>query len=589
MKKVFSNTRLKRVWVLAAALGVIIALRMADIQLLRSGYYKDMAERNRTQAIFQAAPRGNIFTSDGQIIAGSQPAFDLYFIPGSETYATGEEEINNLAAALAPLLKEDKAALTAKIKKAAKSGHAAAISENISVQNVLPIAEIHNYYHGIYLNEEAKRFYPHGILASHLVGFLGNMEGAAWRERDMTLDYRLDSKIGRYGMEKHFERELKGSDGGLYLEVDFRGRVKRIIEDKKFVPGSDIYTTINFNLQRAAEEGLKNSITGRGAAVALDPRNGAVRAIVSAPGFDPNIFVPFNDENTGEQLKRVKEYNLAVQGSYAPASTFKIITSLAAMAENKLNVKDTVYCPGFYDSGPRVFKCWAVHGNENYFDAMADSCDVYFYALANRIGAAAIERAERAFMFAEPTGIDIPGERRGNIFGPARRAQRKTYWFVGDTLNLSIGQGELLLTPVKMAQIMAAVASKGTLWKPYYIEKILAPDGTAAAPYAPQITGTAQFKPEHWDILHKALKGVVEGGTGRVARVDGVEVYGKTGTAQNPHGDDHGWYVGFAARPGQEAELAFAVFVENGRGGASAAGPIVKNMIEAYFGVNNEH
>ncbi len=587
MKRVFTNSRLKNLWILGYLVGALIAIRLVDIQLVRYNYYKEAAEKNRTQTIYQAAPRGNIFTSDGTALAASQPSFDLYYLPAAQGQKINEEEINTLVEVLAPLLKEDVPTLMARIKKAAKSGKASVISENISVQNVLPIAEIQNYYHGIYLIEEAKRYYPQGSTASHLIGYLGSMEGAAWKERDLSLDYRLDSKIGRFGMERKFEKELKGSDGGIFLEVDYRGRVKRIIEDKKFSAGADIYTTINLPLQRAAELGLKNSTTGRGAAVALDPRTGAVLAIASAPDFDPNIFVPYSDENTEAERKKIKAFNLAVQGTYPPASTFKIITAFAAIEENKLNTEVKVNCDGTYDSGPRVFKCWSKHGQDNFWKAMADSCDVYFYTLSNRIGPAPIERVQRAFQFGKLTEIDIAGERSGNLFGPTRRARNKSYWFVGDTLNLSIGQGELLVTPVKMAQFAAALASKGKIWRPYFVEKIITAEGIEARPYGPKELGTAEYDDKTWDIIFKALKGVTDTGTARIAKIKGLDVYAKTGTAQNPHGDDHAWFMAYAARSGQTPDIALAVFVENGIGGAGHAGPIAREMLKAFYNIQD--
>lgn len=586
MKKIYTNHRLKRLWALAAVAGALIAFRLIDIQFIRYDYYAGRAERNRTQIIFQDAPRGNILTREGTVVAGSRPSFELYFLPaaaGAQTF----EETAELVQILAPLLKQKAETLALKINRSVSSGRAVVIAENVSAVNVLPIAEIQNFYPGIYLIEEAKRYYPHGVFASHLLGFLGNINGAAWKERDLSLNYRLDSKTGRSGMEKRFERDLRGSDGGVLLEVDYRGRVKRIIEDKPFTRGGDIYTTLHFDLQRATEEALKKNATtrGRAAAVALDPATGAVLAIASTPAFDPNIFVPFSDEDTDAARRRVRDFNTAVQGAYPPASTFKVITALAALEENMLNVNTLVYCDGGYDTGSRIFKCTHHHGWEDFWGAMADSCNVYFYTLSNRIGALPIEKVERAFMFGRPTGIEIAGERNGNLFGPARRARNKSYWFLGDTLNLAIGQGELLVTPVKMAQFAAALASRGKVWKPFYVQKIVAADGKETFMAQPEQLATAEFSGDKWDIIFKALKGVVDSGTGRVTKLKDFTVYGKTGTAQNPHGDDHAWFIGFASRPKSEPDIALAVFVENGIGGAASAAPVARDMFKAFYGI----
>ena len=583
--KVIFNNRLRSLLLLALVAGAVVALRLTDIQLLRHDRYLQLAERNRTQVLYQTAPRGRIFTSDGKIVAANAPSFDLYYLavgPKDEDY------FSRLAADFAPRLGMSKVAVLDKLRQGAKSGKAVALAENLSPQSVMALKELQLYYPGVYLIEENKRVYPYGVFASHLIGYLGSMEGDEWKNRDLALDYRLDAKIGKNGLEKKFEKALKGRDGGVYLEVDYRGRVKRVIEDRRWQPGNDLYLTVNYAVQRAAEEGLKNSLTGRGAAVAMDPRTGAVLALATAPAFDPGMFVPYSDEPQPKS-KRISEYNLAVQGIYPPASTFKIITALAAMQQGGFNPQKTVYCPGYYDAGSRVFKCWGVHQHDNFFEAMADSCDVYFYTLAAQVGPAPIEKIQRMFQFGQPTGIDLPGEKAGNLYGPTKRARNRSYWFIGDTLNLSIGQGELLVTPIKMAQFAAAVASRGKIWRPYYLQRLVnSQTGKVLESGHSELLGTVDIDPDHWDLIFKALKHTVDKGTAARGKVKGIDVYGKTGTAQNPHGDDHGWFMAFAARPGEEPSLAVAVFVEFGKGGASAAGPIARDMIEAYFSVKDE-
>ena len=218
---------------------------------------------------------------------------------------------------------------------------------------------------------------------------------------------------------------------------------------------------------------------------------------------------------------------------------------------------------------------------------MGHSCDIYFYTLAARMGPAAIENMQRMFQFGRPTGIDLPGEKAGNLYGPTRRSRNRSYWFIGDTLNLSIGQGELLVTPIKMAQFAAAVASKGKIWKPYYLDKMVSTNGKVLQQGKSELLGTVEVSAETWDLIFQALKHTVDKGTARRVKIDGLDVYGKTGTAQNPHGADHAWFMAFAGRPGQEPELAVAVFVEFGESGSSMAGPIAREMIKAYFGVKD--
>lgn len=584
VSRILFNGRLRGLFAVAAVAGGVIALRLADIQVIHHNDYLQMAERNRTQVLYQTAPRGRIFTADGVAIASNSPSFSFYYLGVGNT---DSEYLQKMAADMAPHMNMSEEEVFARLQQGVKTGKAVAIADNLSTQSTVALKELQFYYPGVYLIEETKRNYPHGDFASHLLGYIGQMTEREWRARDSKMGYRLNSKLGKNGIEKKFEKALKGRDGGIYLEVDYRGRVRSLIQDKKWSAGSDVYLTLNYAVQKAAEEGLKKSKTGRGAAVALDPRTGAVLALVSAPAYDPNIFVAYSDDVQAQsQRKKINEYNLAIQGTYPPASTFKIITGAAALEEGNIDVKRKVTCTGKYDSGPRVFKCWGVHGPVDFFDGMSNSCDVYFYALAAQMGAAPIERMERQFMFGRQTGIDLPGEKAGNLYGPTRRARNKTYWFVGDTLNLSIGQGELLVTPIKVAQFAAAMASRGNVYRPYYVDKVVSNQtGKVEQIGKTEILQHADLKPSTYDTLYKALKHTVDNGTARRVKIPGLDVYGKTGTAQNPHGKDHGWFMAFAGREGEEPSIALAVFVEFGEGGSSAAGPIAREMLEAYFGI----
>ena len=578
--KILFNNRLKSLLLLAGLIGAVIALRLTDIQLLRHNHYLQLAEQNRTQILYQIAPRGRIFTSDNKAVAANAPASNLYYLGAGPKDA---EYLLRLAADLAPRLGVTPEEVSKKLDQALKSGKAVALAENLSPKSTMGLKELQLYYPGIYLIEENKRSYPYGPFASHLIGYLGSMEGRDWKNRDLSLDYRLNAKVGKNGLEKKFEKELKGRDGGVYLEVDYRGRVKRVIEDRKWRAGADIYLTLDYDVQRAAEEGLANSLTGRGAAVAIDPRTGAVLALATAPSFDPEMFIPYSDAPEVKS-KKISEYNLAVQGIYPPASTFKIITAIAAIEKGGFDPQKIIKCPGHYDAGARVFKCWSTHGPVDFFGAMAGSCDVYFYTLSAQIGAASIEKIQRMFQFGQPTGIDLPGEKAGNLYGPTRRARNRSFWFVGDTLNLSIGQGELLVTPIKMAQYAAALASRGKVWKPYYLDRIVNPHtGKIILQGHSEQIGSVNIAPTTWDLVYKALKHTVDTGTARRVKIKGLDVYGKTGTAQNPHGEDHGWFLAFAGREGKEPEIAVAVFVEFGKSGSGVAGPVARKMLEAYF------
>jgi penicillin-binding protein 2 len=308
-------------------------------------------------------------------------------------------------------------------------------------------------------------------------------------------------------------------------------------------------------------------------------------AIASSPDFDPNMFVVFSDSRAEvSPMKILPEYNLAVQGLYAPGSIFKIISASAILESGLISTKDTYFCPGYYNAGNRIFKCWDKkgHGKVDFLKALTNSCDVYFYNAGLKVGPALIEKYEREFRLGMKTGVPIPGEKEGYIFGPSRRAAQKSYWFIGDTLNLSIGQGELLVTPLQMAQLIASVPSEGLFWRPRYVDQITDPYGRVISQSkAELLEGSATLKPENWKILRAALKNVVDEGTGAQSKIKGLEVFGKTGTAQNPQGGDNAWFVAYAQQPGQKSEIAVAVLVQHGQHGASAATPIARDVIAA--------
>jgi len=580
----FNPKRLRRLAWLAYGAGIIIAWRLVDIQMLSHHQYVQAAERNRTQVLHQTAPRGRILTAEGAVLAGNLPAFSLYYMPGGEK--VDKEYLDGLSADISKHLNLPKADILKKLTGALRSGKATPLAENVSPQKIFAAAELQVYHSGLYILEETKRYYPFNNMAAHLLGYMGVMDNISWRSLGAGGGYRFNSRIGKSGIEKRYETDLKGRDGGLFLEVDHVGRVKQIMKDNKWRAGSDIYTTLNFDVQKAAQAALGASLTGRGAVVALNPKTGAVLALVSAPDFDPNIFTPYSDREDLQARKAIPEYNLAIQGMYPPASPFKIITAIAAAQTGRLDLNEKLKCTGKIHMNNREFKCWRTHGeNIDFMEAMAHSCNTYFYMLGTKTGASHIEQIERMFRFGRQTGIDLPYEKSGNIYGPSRRARSKTYWFGGDTLNLSIGQGELLITPIQMAVFTAAIANKGKIWRPYYIERIADADGKNTFEAKPHLMSEAKLKDGVYELIHSSLKDVVDHATGRAARIKGVDVYGKTGTGQNPHGDSHAWFMAFTSREGQEPDFAIAVLVEYGKGGGAAAAPVAREVIKAYYGI----
>ncbi|NLO91625.1 MAG: penicillin-binding protein 2 [Elusimicrobia bacterium] len=576
--------RLAHIWALAYIGGAIIAMRLVDIQILRHDYYRNAAERNRTQVIYQTAPRGRVITADSVVVAASQPSFNLIYLPGGRNEPA---YMKRLTDDFSSKLGVPPLELRKKLQAGFERGRPVKLAENLSSKTMFSLAEMKTIYPGVDIVSEAKRSYPQGPFASHLMGYMGRL---SQRDKQMLLDegkdYRMDSRVGKSGIEKVFERQLKGRDGGLFLEIDAQGRLQGVLQSEPWESGSDIHLTLDYKVQKAAEDGLRNSLTQKGAVVAINPLNGDLLALASLPDFDPNIFVTYSDSETDkEALRSVPEYNLATQGMYAPGSIFKIIVGAALLESGKMDPQEKVFCPGYYKAAGRVFKCWEKkgHGHVDFMEAMTHSCDVYFYTMGLRVGPAAIEKFERGFRLGMTSELLISGEKSGHVFGPQGRTKARSYWFQGDTLNLSIGQGELLVTPIQMAQMMSAVANKGNFWRPNYIEKIVGPEPFRKKT---ELLSTVNLNPETWHLLWSSLKSVVDEGTGQPAKIKGLEVYGKTGTAQNSQGDENAWFVAFAREPGKAPKIAVAVLVQHGLHGSSAAAPIARQVIEAAYGLS---
>ena len=578
------ENRLDMVWLLAAFITGLFLFRLMVIQLLNTDRYKAMADRNRTQVLTQSAPRGRIFSSDNAAIAANRPSFSLIYFPGGkDSSGLSEPMIDKMSRAISSRLNISRENVKETLQKGSKRDKPVRIAENLSLRDMLMLSELESVYPGLETIEEARRYYPFGAYLSHLIGYTGKMDAREWKQFARDRNYNMDTLIGKNGLEKMYEKVLKGKDGGIYLEVDYRGRLIQRLESRKWIPGSDIYLTVNSKAQSAAESGLRKSISKKGAVVAIDPRDGSLLAFVSMPDYDPNQFS--QPALIKEKKLVLPEFNVALQGTYPPGSIFKIISSAAILESGKVRPEDSVNCPGFYDAGSRVFKCWkhTGHGRVDFKTGLAKSCDVYYYVMAQKCGALAIENYARAFRLGKPSGIDLPYERAGNVFGPGPRADKKSYWFIGDTLNLSIGQGETLMTPMQAVQMIAAIANGGTFYRPYYIKKIVRPDGTENFHAKPEVLSKVGMKPETLSLIREGLSAVVYEGTGYMSQIKGVKMYGKTGSAQNPHGEDHAWFVAYGTVGDEPAKVAVSVLVEHGAHGATEAAPIAKAVIEAVL------
>ena len=575
--------RLEILWLVIAAGGAALGLRLAQLQILDSAEYRLMAERNASQMIYQTAPRGRIYDRAGVPLATNQPSFSLIFLPGK---GQARQDLEPLARELGRQLGRDPQDLLETLDQAEREQTSARLAENLPTPTMFQLSELKTLYPGVDLITEARRYYPFGRFASHLLGFMGKMSPREWKMRKAQ-GYRADSRIGKMGLESAFEDELRGRDGGIQMEVDAQGRLKRKLGEIAWQPGSNIHLTIAAAVQKAADDGLRKSITGRGAAVAIDPRNGDILAMSSQPDFDPNALLSTDPEEVKRISRALPEFNNAIAGAYPPGSTFKPIVSLAALNEGRITSRDTFFCPGYFKLGSRLFHCdkHEAHGTVSFLKGLAESCNVYFYNVGLKTGGDRIERYARAFGIGQKTNIPLRGEKSGHLFGPETRRKAGKGWYDGDTLNLSIGQGELTVTPLQMAVVAAALANRGKVWRPHYMQKIVYVDGRPDFVQKPELMSQIVAKDSAWDLVQNAMEVVVSSGTGYPAKIPGLIVAGKTGTAQNPHGKDDAWFISYAARPGESPSIAIAVLVENAGYGAAAAAPVAKKMILAAFGL----
>src|SRR3989338_5263612 len=582
-----AEERIKIVALLFFIFFCFLLFRLFYLQVIRGESFKKVAEANRTALFFERAPRGRIIDREEKILADNNPSFVVFFAP----FNLKNEKQETFYAILSCILKLKEEDLKLKLKGAFKHGSMIRLAEHLSKDSAFSILEHRPELPGVSIVTEMQRRYPQGRAASHLVGYLGKVSEVDLRELAFEGAYG-ELLIGKMGLEKIFDSFLRGKHGGLRMEVDALGRSLRILDRKKTVSGYEIKTTIDLKIQKAAEEALEKQ--GKpGAVVAISPKTGEILAFASYPSFDPNVFIEGSltktDHSMPQELlerKYLPFFNRAIQATYPAGSIFKIIVAASALEARKVTGTQNFYCPGYYilgGQGGKKFYCWKKegHGLVNLEQAIEQSCNVYFYHLGLRVGPDLIEAMAKKFNLGSATGIELQGEKNGFIPGRSMFKGGRRRWFDGDTLNFSIGQGTVLFTPLQAAQMIAIVANRGKVVRPYFWLEIKKPEGEIVSVNKPQLLDQVILSDETWNFLSHALSLVVDQGTGQAAKVDGIKIAGKTGTAQNPHGKDHAWFVAYA--PVENPKIALSVFVEHGIKGSAAAAPIAREVLSAAF------
>lgn len=575
-------------WLTFFALGAVgmCLLRLAHLQIVRGSALSQASENNHTQVVVERAPRGRILDRGGVVLADDQPVFVALFSPLGLNPKDYEQSLKRLSDILLVTPEE----LERRLMTAVHAKSMMRISDRLQRAQAFRILQDQIHLPGVSLTIEEQRVYPKLMLASHVLGYVGEITD---EELDQFADqgYHSGDWIGKSGLERLYDPSLHGQDGGFLIEVDARGRQVRVIRHVPPQAGKDLVLTLDAGIEEIAEKRLKE--TGHpGAAVMINPQNGAVLALASSPGFDPNLFLPLGDSTERQKLLQDPDlplYNRAIQALYPPGSTFKMITSLAAIEGHELDPSKTVYCTGSYTLGKerRIFHCWKPHGHGTvaFTQAVAQSCDVYFYELGSAIGPETIEHMARLFGLGQVTGIDLPHEKKYPLpmaLKATRQRAADRHWQGGDTLNYSIGQGLLQVTPLQMANAISIVANEGSLWQPYLVSETRRFGEAAETVGGPHMMSHLAFAEESWSLIRNALLQVVRNGTGGAAQIPGVDVSGKTGTAQVPKGKEHGWFVAYA--PQDHPIAACAVVVEHGGHGGSVAAPIAHDLLAMALG-----
>jgi penicillin-binding protein 2 len=552
-----------------------IGSRLVYLQLIEGERNRQLAENNRIRLIPKQPERGKILDRKGRILAGSRLSHSVFLWPLARKKAEWQPTMRRLS----QILNIPEVTLQKRLDQAGyNSPSLVRIARGISPAQVTALAEYSNELEGVQVDAEAVRYYPNGDLGAHVLGYTGELSDKQYEQRKKE-GYRLGDVIGQMGIESAFESVVRGEWGGQQVEVDGMGQVVRILGQKPTKPGRDVRLTLDLDLQKAAETALGDR---KGAIVAIDPNNGAVLAMVSRPAFDPNLFSTHITDAQWRQLQSEDHpfVNRAIQ-VFPPASTFKIVTTTAALESGKFSPDTVLQTYPSLTIGGIEFGDWnrAGFGPLSFTGAMAWSSDTFFYQIAMGVGDRILIDWTRRYGFGRKTGIELAEEESGLVPDDAwKRQELKEGWFLGDTVNMSIGQGYLQTSPLQVAVMFAVPANGGDLVKPHLLK-----DDEESKSWRESLN----LSPVTVQILRDGLRDVITYGTGAALRVDNLPlVAGKSGTAEDFGRKSHAWFGAYA--PDKKPRIVVVAFAENsGGGGGAVAAPMVRQVLEAYFNPGN--
>ena len=583
-------TRLHTLLVVCLVLFAVLLGRMVYLQLWRGDYYAKQSDGNRLRQSRILAPRGIIYDSEGKELVNNLPGYAVVLQKQSSYKPETLQRLSNL-------LQMPVEEINAKIKASENFYEPIMLKNNLDQQMVTKIEEQRRYMPEVMLSVQPIRNYPYHELAVHALGYVGEVSSYEI-EQGLFKNITQGSLVGKAGLEKTYDKYLRGEDGAFMEEVDVAGNVVKHYDSVQPIPGKNLKLTIDYDLQKELEAFtdkhlafLRSSGIAPGAraaaVVAIDPRNGAVRAMVSRPGYDPNWFVHGISSKNWNSINNDPNYpmnNKVITGEYPPGSTFKIVTGSAAFELKKVGLNEPIFDGGFHPMVPTMGNAGGeVLGWLTFIKALAMSDNVYFYELGYRVGIDNIEKYAHIFGFGERTGIDLEGESKGLV--ASKKVKREIWdedWRLGDTFNAAIGQGFNLTTPIQLSVMLSIVANGGTKYQPYLVDSIINSDGSL-------FEKPKRAEGKHIDVSQQTIDYIrmgmsattQEGGTASYFAGLPKPIAGKTGTAENSHGRDHGLFVAYG--PVDDPELVVVCIVEQGGFGSVAAGPIVYKAFEEFF------
>lgn len=562
--------------------------RAAYLQIYQGEYYAGLADGNRIRIVPSMAPRGTFYDRNGELLVTNRPGFSVSLLP--LTAPISDDVIDRLS----DLLKVPTDEIKTKI-----AGHSGfnpiRIKTDVTPDIVSIIEEQKSQYPGVVIEVTPIRDYILKQEGAHTFGYVSEINDTEL-EKMKDEGYKSGDIIGKFGLEKVYDKELRGENGGQQVEVDVSGKPVQILGRKEPVPGDDLELTIDINLQHAAEKAVDEQLTQIGAhaaaAVVMNPQTGEILAMVSRPAFDPNLFAHGISSKDWNQLNNNPYHpmdNKTITGEYPPGSTFKIVTGTAALTEGVVTPDEQIFDSGHHWIIPKGNADGEALGWLNFRTALAHSDNVYFYEMGNRLGIDRLEKYARMFGLGAKTGIDLPYEATGLVAN--RRYKEKNFddgeWYLSETFDAAIGQGFNLVTPLQAAMVMGEIAADGKRYKPHVVNRIIAPDGSVVKDFQPELLSQLDVPEEDIKLVQDGLHDVTKYGTAASSfRGFTVDIAGKTGTAENSQGRDHGWFVAYG--PFDNPNIVVAVIVENGGYGSQSAVPIGRKILEAAFGLNQD-